>query len=74
MESTFNFLKISINGFFWYEHIANQEDQTTADKKKETTTKVTINSQQMDLSLMDTLATGHFHLQTLSSIPVCVHI
>ena len=75
MESTFNFLNISINGFSWYEHIANQEDQTTADKKKkETTTKVTINSQQMDLLLMDTLVTGHFHLQTLSSIPVCVHI
>ena len=75
MESTFNFLNISINGFSWYEHIANQEDQTTADKKKkETTTKVTINSQQMDLLLMDTLVTRHFHLQTLSSNPVCVHI
>lgn len=74
MESTFNFLKISINGFSWYEHIADQEDQITADKKKKTTTKVTINSQQMDLLLMDTLVTGHFHLQTLSSIPVCVHI
>ena len=34
MESTFNFLNISINGFSWYEHIANQEDQTTADKNK----------------------------------------
>lgn len=34
MESTFNFLKISINGFSWYEQIANQEDQTTADKKR----------------------------------------
>ena len=34
MESTFNFLKISINGFSWCEHIADQEDQTTADKKR----------------------------------------
>lgn len=34
MESTFNFLKMSINGFSWYEHIADQEDQTTADKKR----------------------------------------
>ena len=62
MESTFNFLKISINGFSWYEHIANQEDQTTADKKKGNNRQLSTNgliinghSRNRTLPLTDTL-------------------
>ena len=60
MESTFNFLKISINGFSWYEHIANQEDQTTADKKKGNN-----NKSYHQLSTNGLIINGHSRNQTL---------
>ena len=61
MESTFNFLNISINGFSWYEHIANQEDQTTADKKK----KGNNNKSYHQLSTNGLIIDGHSRNQTL---------
>ena len=57
MESTFNFLKISINEFSWYEHIADQEDQTTADKKRK--------QQQKLPSTNGLIIDGHSRNQTL---------